>query len=120
MRIEDVLLEYTKEFVVKWNNAEIDELNHYFKEDVLFTSPFISLLYTDNVENKIQGKKNLLQYWKDLKASGYGLKFSVKKMTRDGQTVYSEFGIDKSEQVLYAKYLYNEYGKLSELHFEYK
>lgn len=119
MTIEELLKNLTHEFIQIWNEWRIDELGKFFKEDIVVYSPFITVVFPDNLEGKLAGKKNVLEYWRLLKNIGYDKKFSLVDFNRNGHTVTTTFAVDNSEQKMITTYIYNEYGKMSELRFEY-
>lgn len=119
MTIEELLKDLTHEFIQLWNDWKIDELGNFFKEDIIVYSPYITVIFPDNKEGKIQGKQEVLEYWRLLKNIGYDKKFTLEDFRREDHIVTTIFKINDGEQRMVTSYVYNEYGKMSELKFEY-
>lgn len=120
MQIKDLIKKITEDFIVLWNNNELENALVFLKEDIVVYSPLIKIIYPENFESKIEGKENLREYWRILISKNLSMKFRLESLHKIEQEVFTISSIEGKNEKLYTKFTYNEYGKIIELHFEYK
>jgi|688.fasta_scaffold224850_2 hypothetical protein len=120
MKIEELLLDITKKFIAYWNDWNFESLKKYLRDDVVVYSPNIQLIYPENTSGKIEGKDNVIKYWFELQKNAGSYVFTLESFHKEGNSVYTISHIEGRAIKLYTWYIYNEYGKITELKFEYK
>lgn len=120
MPIASIIKSLTEEFIDRWNNWEIDKAVAFLKEDVIVYSPNIQLIYPENTECKIVGKKNVHAYWTILHQLMKNTRFKLESFNKLEHEIYTISSISDRTEKLYTWFTYTEYGKISTLKFEYK
>lgn len=120
MPIQDLLKNLTEQFIELWNNSELEQIGHFFKEDVVIYSPNISKIFPDNLEGKIIGKSNVIVYWQMLIQYTGEIKVELESFEKIDRQINTVSKIIGRVEKLYTQYSYNEYGKVIEIKFDYK
>lgn len=120
MRIEDLMKKTTEEFIQLWNKWDLDAAMKYFKDDIVFYSENVSKIYPENTEGKLVGRENVRLYWIELKRQIGELKFELEDFKKVDNQIFTISRIIGQDKKLHSFFTYNEYGRLTELRFEYK
>lgn len=120
MKIENILIDLTKKFIQQWNGEDMDSIRNYFREEVVVYSPYISMIYPNNTTGKIEGREQVIAYWIELRKLYKTFKLTLESFEKIDHTVFTVSLIEGRKEKLYTTYVYNEYGKILELKFEYK
>ena len=69
---------FVEDWLVRWNEHDLDGLLAHFAEDVVFTSPVAAaVLGGDGVDGTVRGKQALREYWTKGLAAIPDLRFEV-------------------------------------------
>lgn len=119
MNFNQVVRHISEEFTDAWNTMDWLKISSCVANDVRLYSPYVSVMYPEKINNWIEGKDDLLNYWKKLVAA-YG-HFKVKQtdiVKVDGSIKTQNHLFDRN-LTIQEVFTLNEYGKIVELRYEY-
>jgi hypothetical protein len=119
MNIEDIVYKIGRGLIQSWNNGEIEKIIGYMSENVVVTSPHIKLFYPLNNDNKIVGKVKLSEYWKNLVQIGGNFKLTLIEFKKENNKLTIICSLNNRKEKMHTICLYNEYGKVVSLDFDY-
>jgi len=120
MQIEAIIKKLTEEFIHHWNNWDMDKMSAYLHEDVVVRSPFVHIVFPENIDHQIKGRQEVLDYWRRLQPMTTDLKFNLETLEKKDHKIFTVSTVQGEDYKLYTQFSYNEYGKVYELVFEYQ
>ena len=117
---ESIIKRISKEYTQAWNDWDIPKLESYLHTDVVISSPKISCVYPDKIDNQIQGRDLIIQYWERL--FQIQKKFKVNQLSLEiiDKTVTTTNQIEGSNTIIQERFVLDQYGRIEELYYEYK
>lgn len=117
---ESIIKRISKEYTQAWNDWDIPKLESYLHTDVVINSPKISYVYPDKIDNRIQGRNSIIEYWERL--FQIQKKFKVNQLSLEiiDKTVTTTNQIEGSNTIIQERFVLDQYGRIVELYYEYK
>ena len=110
----------TEEFIDHWNRWDFDLMRPFLHEEVVVHSPLVKSVFPDAVAPMVQGREQVLDYWRRLQPEAGRMQFNLESLEKVDRKVYAVSGIEGESRKLFSEFHYNEYGKVIELVFDYR
>lgn len=117
---ESIIKRISKEYTQAWNDWDIPKLESYLHNDVVISSPKISYVYPDKIDNRLHGRDSIIEYWERL--FQIQKKFKVNQLSLEiiDKTVTTTNQIEGSNTIIQERFVLDQYGRIVELYYEYK
>ncbi|MBK7040169.1 MAG: hypothetical protein IPH46_06765 [Bacteroidetes bacterium] len=120
MKFDEIIKSISDDFTKAWNDWDVDKMKNYLTDYVIIYSPKIQLVYPDNVGCKLEGKDQVIEYWKLLKSKIENYKVVQLSVCKDNREVKTVNRVVGSDIIVYETFVVNEYGKIEYLKYEYE
>lgn len=121
MEFNTIIFNISIEFINAWNNGDFISVSNHLSETIVFESPLISPLKPEYINNRIEGKEEVLNYLKVafLRKPSIIIDINSIQFKKDSDLIYINTLIENTDIILEATYKLNEYGKFTILKLNY-
>lgn len=120
MQFEKIIKTILADFTVAWNQWDFDALENFLATEVKIYSPKIFEIYPENTSCILEGKENIINYWKLYQHKIGSIKVNQLSFEKKGRVVKTINQVIGQPIIIQEKLILNEYGKIVKLKYEYQ
>lgn len=121
MTFNQLVIQITLKFLEAWNVGDFEAIESQLAADIVFESPNISKLITENKSNKVIGRKQTVDYLKLFAVQFPDFKFDNKltEVIKEDRLIVMKGFIANLNKYLVGRYYLDEYGKFQLIQISY-